>query len=119
VRKTPPGWQFSFATGLEWGASSWTGLLDAVRIGPQDDPTVVTAAQVGAVVQRLTNSGVLAGRPAPVFVFGARYGLTRITYLAARRDLRVQVLGRVRSDPVFYAPAPLGGQPRAPDGRDG
>ncbi|MFC5004145.1 hypothetical protein ACFPIJ_40760 [Dactylosporangium cerinum] len=42
-----------------------------------------------------------------------RYDLTRITYLAADRG--VQVLGRVRSDQVFYAPAPK----RLRDGRPG
>lgn len=37
ARKTIPGWPYSFAAGLEWGASSWTVLLDAARIGPDDD----------------------------------------------------------------------------------
>ncbi|MGI5186284.1 NF041680 family putative transposase [Dactylosporangium sp. CA-152071] len=113
ARKTIPGWPFSFAAGLEWGASSWTALLDAVRIGPQDDATVVTVAQIGAVVARLAAAGSLAGRPAPLFVFDSGYDLTRITYLAA--DHAVQVLGRVRSDRVFYAPAPK----RLRDGRPG
>lgn len=113
VRKTIPGWPFSFAAGLEWGASSWTVLLDAVRIGPQDDATVATVAQIGAVVARLGTAGVLSGRPAAVFVFDSGYDLTRITYLAAATG--VQVLGRVRSDRVFYAPAPR----RLRDGRPG
>lgn len=113
VRKTIPGWPFSFATGLEWGASSWTALLDAVRIGPQDDATVVSVAQIAAVVARLAAAGILVGRPAPVCVFDAGYDLTRITYLAAGSG--VQVLGRVRSDRVFYAPAPK----RLRDGRPG
>lgn len=113
VRKTIPGWPFSFAAGLEWGASSWTALLDAVRVGPDDDATVVSVTQIGAVVARLAAAGTLAGRPAPVFVFDAGYDLTRITYLAA--DHGVQVLGRVRSDRVFYAPAPK----RLRDGRPG
>ncbi|MET7427360.1 NF041680 family putative transposase [Dactylosporangium sp. NPDC005555] len=113
ARKTIPGWPFSFAAGLEWGASSWTALLDAVRIGPQDDATVVTVAQIGAVVARLAAAGSLAGRPAPLFVFDSGYDLTRITFLAA--DHGVQVLGRVRSDRVFYAPAPK----RLRDGRPG
>lgn len=113
ARKTIPGWPFSFAAGLEWGASSWTALLDAVRVGPDDDATVVCVAQIGAVVDRLTVAGTLAGRPAPVFAFDAGYDLTRITYLAAGHG--VQVLGRVRSDRVFYAPAPK----RLRDGRPG
>jgi len=113
VRKTIPGWPFSFAAGLEWGASSWTALLDAARIGPDDDATVVTVAQIGAVVDRLAVAGVLAGRPAPVFVFDSGYDLTRITHLADAHG--VQVLGRVRSDRVFYTPAPR----RLRDGRPG
>jgi len=104
ARKTIPGWPFSFVAGLEWGASSWTALLDAVRIGPRDDVTVVSVTQIGAVVARLAAAGTLAGRPAPVFVFDAGYDLTRITYLAAGHG--VQVLGRVRGDRVFYASAP-------------
>ncbi|GAA1934624.1 hypothetical protein [Streptantibioticus ferralitis] len=34
-RKTLPGWPYSFAAGLEWGASAWTALLGVVRVGPQ------------------------------------------------------------------------------------
>jgi len=34
---------------LETGRSSWTALLDAVRLGPDHDPTAVTAAQVREV----------------------------------------------------------------------
>jgi hypothetical protein len=106
ARKTIPGWPFSVAAGLEWGASSWTALLDAVRVGPDDDATMVTVAQVGEVLARLGAAGTLAGRPAPVFVFDSGYDLTRISYLAGEGGLGVQVLGRVRSDRVFYAPAP-------------
>lgn len=105
-RKTIPGWPFSFAAGLEWGASSWTAPLDAVRIGPDDDATVVTVTQIANVLARLNAAGTLARRPAPVFTFDSGYDLTRITYLADRDGLGVQVLGRVRSDRVFYAPAP-------------
>lgn len=115
ARKTIPGWPFSFAAGLEWGTSSWTALLDAVRIGPDDDATVVTAGQVKAVWARLAAAGTLAGRPAPVFVFDSGYDLTRLAFLAHRDGLDVQILGRVRSDRVFYAPAP----PRCSDGRPG
>jgi hypothetical protein len=108
VRKTIPGWPFSFAAGLEWGASSWTTLLDAVRIGPEDDATVVTVAQIARVLARLDAAGMLAQRPAAVFVFDSGYDLTRIAYLAEGQGLGVQVLGRVRSDRVFYTPAPTG-----------
>ena len=106
ARKTIPGWPYSFAAGLEWGATSWTALLDAVRTGPQDSASTVTAAQVGRVSRRLAAAGLLAGRPAAVFVFDSGYDLTRIAYLTSHDGVPVQVLGRVRSDRVFYGPAP-------------
>jgi DDE superfamily endonuclease len=107
ARKTIPGWPFSFAAGLEWGATSWTALLDAARVGPDDDATAVAVAQVGGVVERLDRAGALRGRPATVVAFDAGYDLTRISYLAAERGLAVQVLGRVRNDRVYYS-APAG-----------
>jgi DDE superfamily endonuclease len=107
-RKTIPGWPFSFVAGLEWGATSWTALLDAVRIGPNEDATVLTVAQVAAVQARLATAGTLRGRPATVVAFDSGYDLTRITYLADQQGLDVQVLGRVRADRVFYASAPPG-----------
>ena len=90
-------------------------LLDAVRLEPDDDATVVTVSQVANVLARIRMTGRLDRRPAPVCVFDAGYDLTRITYLAQRAGLDVQVLGRVRSDRVFYAPAPK----RRTDGRPG
>ncbi|WP_432986420.1 transposase [Dactylosporangium sp. CA-233914] len=116
ARKTIPGWPFSFAAGLQWGASSWTTLLDAVRIGPHDDPTLVTVEQVAEVSARLDTAGMLVGRPAPIFVFDSGYDLTRISYLLGTRGARVQVLGRVRSDRVFYAAPGYAGRV---DGRPG
>ncbi|MFD0507032.1 transposase [Streptomyces chiangmaiensis] len=104
-RKTIPGWPYSFAAGLEWGASSWTVLLDAVRIGPDDDATLATVRQVAWVVEQLTATSLLTDRPAPVMVFDSGYDLSRISYLAGREGLAVQVLGRVRSDRVFYGAA--------------
>jgi hypothetical protein len=110
-RKTIPGWPFSFAAGLEWGATSWTALLDVTRIGAQDDATVATVRQLAAVHARLHTAGILTGRPAPLFVFDAGYDLTRISYLASQAGLGVQVLGRVRSDRVFYRTTPGARQP--------
>ncbi|MGN9847450.1 transposase [Nonomuraea sp. H19] len=36
-----PGWPYSFVAALEMGRSSWTALLDVVRLGPVDDATAV------------------------------------------------------------------------------
>ena len=41
-----PGWPYSFVAALGPGRTSWTLPLDAIRIGPDNDPTEVTAAQL-------------------------------------------------------------------------
>lgn len=117
TRKAVPGWPYSFAAGLEWGATSWTALLDAARLEPGQDATTATLAQVARVTAALDQAGHLTGRPAPLFVFDAGYDLTRISHLAAGQGQRVQVLGRVKSNRVYRAqpvqrPRHLGGRPR-------
>ena len=52
-----PGWPYSVVAVLEPGRASWTLPLDAVRLGPADDATEVTAAQVREVVGRLIAAG--------------------------------------------------------------
>src|SRR4029077_12004068 len=52
-----PGWPYSVVAALEPGRTSWTLPLDAVRLGPDDDETEVTAAQVRDVVTRLAGAG--------------------------------------------------------------
>ena len=52
-----PGWPYSVVAALEPGRTSWTAVLDAVRLGPEDDETAVTAAQVRDVVTRLIAAG--------------------------------------------------------------
>jgi hypothetical protein len=51
------GWPYSFVVALEPGRSSWTAPLDAVRLGPDDDATAVTARQLRDVVGRLIDAG--------------------------------------------------------------
>jgi len=105
-----PGWPYSVVAALEPGRTSWTALLDAVRPGPADDATAVTAAQVREVTGRLIEAGRWhQGDPAILVVFGAGYDVTRLAFLLA--DLPVELCGRLRSDRVLYFPAP----PRAPD----
>jgi hypothetical protein len=41
-----PGWPYSWVAALEQGRASWTLPPDAVRLGPEDDATEVTAAQL-------------------------------------------------------------------------
>jgi hypothetical protein len=69
-----PGWPYSFVAVLEPGATSWTAILDAVRLRPADDATAVTAAQLRGVVERLEKHPV--GVPMrPVVVMDGVLGL--------------------------------------------
>jgi len=80
--------------------TSWTAPLDAVRLGPADDETEVTAAQVREVVGRLAAAG--RWRPGDediLVVFDAGYDVTRLAWLLA--DLPVELCGRLRSDRVL------------------
>ena len=89
---------------LEPGRTSWTAVLDAVRLGPEDDETAVTAAQVRDVVTRLIEAGHWReGDPAILVVFDAGYDVTRLSFLLA--DLPAELLGRLRSDRVMQLPA--------------
>jgi DDE superfamily endonuclease len=104
-----PGWPYSVIAALEPGRTSWTAVLDAVRLGPDDDETAVTAAQVREVVTRLIEAGHWRAGDQPVLVvFDAGYDVTRLSFLLA--DLPVELLGRLHSDRVMQLPAP----PRQP-----
>ena len=109
-----PGWPYSVIAALEPGRTSWTAVLDAVRLGPDDDEAVVTAGQVREMVARLIEAGHWReGDPAILVIFDAGYDVTRLAYLLA--DLPVEVLGRLRSDRVMQLPAPL--RPPGTNGR--
>jgi DDE superfamily endonuclease len=100
-----PGWPYSFVVALEPGRSSWTAMLDVVRLGPLDDLTEVTAAQVREVVGRLREAGQWRdGDPPIVVVFDAGYDVVRLAWLLA--DVPVTVVGRLRSNRVFHLPPP-------------
>jgi DDE superfamily endonuclease len=104
-----PGWPYSVVAALEPGRTSWTAVLDAVRLDPDDDDIAVTAAQVRDVITRLVAAGHWRqGDPDILVIFDAGYDLTRLAYLLA--DLPAQVLGRLRSDRVMQLSAP----PRQP-----
>src|SRR5215472_13873667 len=63
-----PGWPYSVIAALEPGRTSWTAVLDAVRLGPDDDEIAVTAAQVRDVITRLIAAGHWRDGDAPVLV---------------------------------------------------
>jgi hypothetical protein len=101
-----PGWPYSWVAALGPGASSWTAPLDAVRIGPGDDETEVTAAQLREVTGRLAAAGHWRpGDPDIIVALDAGYDLVRLAWLLA--DLPLVLCGRLRSNRVFWrAPEP-------------
>ncbi|MFE3202337.1 NF041680 family putative transposase [Embleya sp. NPDC059237] len=100
-----PGWPYSIVAALEPGRSSWTVVLDAVRLGPGEDVAATTAVQVRAVVERLIAAGQYeSGDPDMLVVLDAGYDVPRIAFLLA--GLPVEVLGRMRSDRVMRQPTP-------------
>src|SRR5579875_1284496 len=104
-----PGWPYSLVAALEPGRTSWTLPLDAVRPGPEDDATEVTAAQLRDVVTGLITAGQWReGDPDMLAVLDSGYDLTRLAWLLA--DLPLEITGRLRSDRVMCFPAP----PRPP-----
>jgi hypothetical protein len=93
---------------LETGRTSWTALLDALRLTPGADVAAVTAEQVRDVVARLIAAGQWQdGDPDMLIVLDAGYDAPRIAHLLA--DLPVAILGRMRSDRVLRRSA----RPRA------
>ncbi|MER7489462.1 transposase [Streptomyces sp. NPDC126497] len=87
-----PGWPYSFVAALETGRTSWVALLDAVRLGPADDATQVTARQLRDVAARLIAAGYWRPGDAEVLiVMDSGYDTAYLTHALA--DLPV-----VRSD---------------------
>jgi hypothetical protein len=79
-----PGWPYSFVAALGPGATSWTAPLDAVRLGPDDDDTEVTAAQLREVAGRLAAAGAWReGDPDIIVVLDAGYDVIRLAWLLA------------------------------------
>jgi hypothetical protein len=100
-----PGWPYSIVAALETGRSSWTAVLDAVRLEPGADVAAVTTAQIRQVVSRLIAAGQWReGDPGILVVLDAGYDAPRIAHLLA--DLPVEILGRMRSDRVLRRPVP-------------
>ncbi|MDP9428071.1 MAG: transposase, partial [Actinomycetota bacterium] len=69
---------------------------------PVDDATALTAAQLRAVVARLTAAGHWpAGDPPIMVVLDAGYDVCRLAFGLA--DLPVHLIGRIRADRVLLA----------------
>jgi hypothetical protein len=100
-----PGWPYSVVAALERGRTCPTAVLDAVRLGPADDATAVTANQLRAVVGRLLAAGHWRpGDPDILIVCDAGDDVTRLALVLA--DLPVELVGRLRPDRVLRLPAP-------------
>ncbi|MYZ38089.1 MULTISPECIES: transposase, partial [unclassified Streptomyces] len=109
-----PGWPYSIVAALESGRTSWTAVLDAIRLEPGADLAAVTTLQIRDVVERLVAAGQWhEGDPEILVVLDAGYDAPRIAYLLG--DLPVQILGRLRSDRVMRRPTP----PRVYDPKNG
>src|SRR3954454_15206892 len=112
-----PGWPYQLVAACESGPTSWTALLDVVRLSPADDATAVTADQLRAVAERLGAAGHWQpGDPPMLVVCDAGYDVCRLAYLLA--DLPLQLIGRIRADRVMLpAVAPPTPEGRRPTGR--
>jgi hypothetical protein len=100
-----PGWPYSVIAALEPGRNSWTAVLDAIRLGPDDDAAEVTATQARDVITRLIEAGHWRdGDPPILVIFDAGYDPMRLAYQLA--GLPVEILGRLRSDRVLHFPVP-------------
>lgn len=100
-----PGRPYSVVAALESDRTSWTAVLDAVRLQPGADAAAVTTVQIREVVERLIAAGQWKpGDPKILVVLDAGYEAPRIAHLLA--GLPVEILGRLRSDRVMRRPAP-------------
>ena len=113
-----PGWPYSVVAALEPGRTSWTAVLDAVRLGPDDDEAEVTAAQVRDVITRLIDAGHWRdGDPPVLVIFDAGYDPMRLAYQLT--GLPVEILGGLRSDRVLHFPVPAASPAPWPAARHG
>ncbi|GIE82043.1 hypothetical protein Aph02nite_79930 [Actinoplanes philippinensis] len=100
-----PGWPYSIVAALGTGRTSWTALLDAVRLPSAADVTTITCAQIRQLVGRLTDAGQMEGRDRDILiVLDAGYEAPCVAWLL--RDLPVEILGRMRSDRVLRRATP-------------
>ena len=106
-----PGWPYQVVAALEGGPTSWTAILDAVRLSPADDATAVTTAQLRAVIGRLRSAGHWhPGDPPIMVVVDSGYDVCRLAFVLA--DLPVHLIGRLRADRVLLgcaSPCPVDG----------
>lgn len=100
-----PDWPYSFVAAVESGRTSWTQVLDAVRLGAAEDATALTAAHLREVLVRLITAGHWEpGDRDILIVADSGYDVCRLAFVLA--GLPVELVGRLRSDRVMFRPAP-------------
>jgi hypothetical protein len=87
-----PGWPYSFVAALEPGRTSWTAVLDAVRLARMMTRRRSLRPRSATSSPQLVAAGHWrAGDPDMLIVFDTGYDVTRLAWLLA--DLPVEVLG--------------------------
>lgn len=100
-----PGLPYSFVSALTPDRTSWTQILDVVRLGPVDDAAAVTADQLRAVIDRLIAASQWQRNDWDILVvMDAGYDVMSLARVL--RDLPVELVGRLRSDRVLRLPKP-------------
>jgi DDE superfamily endonuclease len=126
-RPVTSGWPYAVLAGLEWGPTSWTAPVDAVRLTPTTSLTEVTLTQIeracagmaalshgetghgetghgetghGETGHGETGHGETGRGETLGFVFDAEYDLMALSHAVAGR---AHIVGRLRSNQVFRA----------------
>lgn len=99
------GYPWAMMAALEYGPTSWTAPVDAVRLRPGDTLTGVTLTAMRRVLEGLARAG---RTETPGFVFDSEYDLMAFSHELAGR---AHILGRLRSNQTFHAdPQPRTGR---------
>ena len=102
-----PGWAYSFIAAVEPGPTSWTQILDAQRLGPDDDAAEITAVQVRCTVERLVTAGQHAPGDRPIaIVVDAGYDVPRLPWEAPAKPGRLTAARVRRAFPDLHATLP-------------
>jgi hypothetical protein len=91
------GWPFLVLAGLEWGPTSWTAPVEAVRLGPVDTLSGVSLTMMRRVLDALGTAGRSQGVG---FVFDAEFDLMAFSHELASE---AHIVGRLRANQVFHA----------------
>ncbi len=93
------GWSYQWIAQLNWAPDSWTAPLDARRVRPSEHPSDATIDQVRRFVDVLGPTTAV-----PLFCFDAGYDPIAIG--EGLKDVRAQIVVRIRADRVFYEDPP-------------